>query len=166
MGAASRRRIVPFAGRSGAPRPAGRGRTNPRLREEAVRHPIQTLVLVAVVGACAGEVRGEDAPSVDELVALALERAPSLAALRARAEAAKEEVGPAGVMPDPTIEFLYQDINFPEYTVGEEDMSMIGVELRQPLPFFGKRGARREAARAQATLRENERAESERNVAF
>ncbi len=131
-----------------------------------MRHPIRTLVLAAVVGVFAGEARGEDAPSVDELVALALERAPSLTALRARAEAAKEEVGPAGVMPDPTLEFLYQDINFPEYTVGEEEMSLIGVELRQPLPFFGKRGARREAARAQATLRENERAERERNVAF
>ena len=134
--------------------------------EEAVRHPVLRLALAVVVGALAGSARGEDAPPVDELVATALERAPALTALRARASAAQEEVGPAGVMPDPMLEILYQDINFPEYTVGEEDMSMIGVELRQPLPFFGKRGARRDAARAQATLRENERAEMERNIAF
>ena len=129
-----------------------------------MRHPIRMLVWAALFGVLGRSAHADEAPPVDELVATALERAPGLVALRARAAASHEEIGPAGGMPDPMLEVMYQDVDFPTYTVGEEEMSMIAVELRQPLPFFGKRGARRQAARALATLRGREHAELQRQI--
>ena len=90
------------------------------------------------------------APPVEELVALALERAPSIAAMDARAVAAREMVAPAGALPDPTVELMLQDEGFPDWTVGKMPMSMIGPQISQGIPFPGKRGARREAARDDA----------------
>ena len=129
-----------------------------------MRHPARAFVLAALLGAMAGAAPGEEAPTLDELIATALERAPALAALRARAASSLQEVGPAGVFPDPMLEVTYQDVNFPEYTVGGAEMSMIGVEVRQGIPFFGKRGARRDAARAVADLRGREILRAERQV--
>ncbi len=129
-----------------------------------MRHSAMRLVLAMWCGVVASLAHADDAPPVDELVARARERAPALLAMRLRAAAAQEEVGPAGVLPDPMLEVSYQDIDFPNYTVGEEDMSMIGIELLQPLPFFGKRGARRAAAQALATQRTHERAAMERQI--
>lgn len=94
----------------------------------------------------------EAALSVDELIEIALDRSPSVAALRARLEASKQRIAPAGALPDPMVEAMLQDINFPEITIGDEDMSMIGVEISQGLPYPGKRKARREAARAESAM--------------
>lgn len=99
---------------------------------------------------------GSPAPSPDELVALALRRAPSLAALAARVQQARELVRPAGALPDPMVELMVQDVGFPRWTVGEEDMSMAGPQLSQGIPFPGKRGARRQAAQAEVTVKAGE----------
>lgn len=99
---------------------------------------------------------GSIAPSPDELVALALQRAPSLAALAARVQEARELVGPAGALPNPMLELMVQDIGFPRWTVGEEDMSMAGPQLSQGIPFPGKRGARRQAAQAEVAVKAGE----------
>lgn len=106
------------------------------------------------------------APPVEELVNLALNRSPSVAALRARLEASKERIAPAGALPDPMVEAMLQDINFPEITVGDMDMSMVGVEYRQGLPFPGKRKARREAARAESEINKAEIETMRRQVAL
>jgi cobalt-zinc-cadmium efflux system outer membrane protein len=111
------------------------------------------------------EPRPEVAPPVEQLVAEALGQAPSLAALRARLAAAREMVSPAGALPDPTAELVLQDIGFPKWTVGSQEMSMIGPELRQDLLYPGKRQARREAAGAEATVRERELEQLQREVA-
>lgn len=105
------------------------------------------------------------APSPDELVALALQRAPSLAALAARVEEARELVRPAGALPDPMIELMVQDIGFPGWTVGEEDMSMIGPQISQGIPFPGKRGARRRVAQAEVAVKTGELESLRREVA-
>jgi cobalt-zinc-cadmium efflux system outer membrane protein len=102
------------------------------------------------------QVDGRIAPPPDELVALALRRAPSLAALAARVQEARELVRPAGALPNPMLELMVQDIGFPRWTVGEEDMSMAGPQLSQGIPFPGKRGARRRAAQAEVTVKANE----------
>ncbi len=109
--------------------------------------------------------RPEVAPPVEQLVAEALGHAPSLAALRARLAAAKEMVNPAGALPDPTAEFVLQDIGFPKWTVGSQEMSMIGPEVRQDLLYPGKRRAHRETAGAQASVREKELEQLQREVA-
>lgn len=106
------------------------------------------------------------APPVEELVAAALDRAPSLEALRSRLAAAREMVAPAGALPDPMVEVVLQDMSFPKYTVGTDQMSMIGPEVRQDLPWPGKREARRDVARAAVASRGAEVEQLKRQVAM
>jgi outer membrane protein, heavy metal efflux system len=107
----------------------------------------------------------QPAPSAEELVAEALARSPALAAARASLAAARELERPAGALPDPMVEAMLQNADFPRYTIGEEDMSMAGVEVRQALPYPGKRRARGETARAETDLRIAELAQLERRIA-
>jgi cobalt-zinc-cadmium efflux system outer membrane protein len=99
------------------------------------------------------EPKQEVAPPVEQLVAEALARAPSVAAMQAKLSAAHELISPAGALPDPMLDFTLQDVAFPRWTVGSEEMSMIGPGYEQELPYPGKRDARREAAGAEAAVR-------------
>lgn len=121
--------------------------------------------LAAPVAARSESPRPQPAPPVETLVAAALERSPALAARRAALEAAREMEGPAAALPDPMVEAMVQNVDFPEYTIGTMDMSMAGVEVRQGLPYPGKRRARGEAARAETALRSVELAAENRRVA-
>jgi outer membrane protein, heavy metal efflux system len=105
------------------------------------------------------------APPVEKLVALALERSPSLAALQEKLAAAREMIEPAGALPDPMVELMLQDASFPKYTVGTEEMSMVGPEVRQSLPYPGKREARRQVARAEVAVRADELVQLRRQLA-
>ena len=96
------------------------------------------------------------AAPVDSLVVRALAHSPGVAELRARLQAAREAVRGAGSLPNPMLELMLQDVGFPNYTVGDVEMSMIGPQLTQTIPFPGKRGARRRAAEAGVTVRERE----------
>ncbi|MBI5171074.1 MAG: TolC family protein [Candidatus Eisenbacteria bacterium] len=96
------------------------------------------------------------AAPVDSFVVRALAQSPDVAELRARLQAAREAVRGAGALPNPMLELMLQDVGFPTYTVGDVDMSMIGPQLTQTIPFPGKRGARRRAAEAGVTVRERE----------
>jgi outer membrane protein, heavy metal efflux system len=120
---------------------------------------VGVLLLISawrVVSVAALEAQPVDlpAPSVEELVAVALDCSPTLAAARARLAAAREMVGPAGALPNPMVELTLTDIGFPRYTVGTEEMSMIGPEVRQDIPYPGKRRAARDVARADSELRD------------
>lgn len=141
-------------------------------------------VLVAVTAAAAQEhtstvssdsVRAESpqhlkalppAPPVEELVREALARAPEIAAARARIDAARAAVAPAGAMPNPMLAALYQNGSGQTHFGGVEDMSMIGVELMQPLPFPGKRAARRRAAGFETAIRLHEHVAAQRDAAL
>lgn len=135
----------------------------PLLMLVAVTPPALAPAVGGVVGAQANPVaavRAANAPvpeqaalSVDVLVALALERSPSLAAQRSKLLAAREMVAPAGALPDPMVELMLADMGFPKYTVGTDEMSMIGPEVRQGLLYPGKRESRRLAARAESGIR-------------
>ena len=105
------------------------------------------------------------AQTVDDLVAEALAKSPALAAARSRLTAAREMETPASALDNPMVEAMIQDADFPNYTIGSEDMSMAGFEVRQALPYPGKRRARAESARAETALRGTEAAELERRVA-
>ena len=105
------------------------------------------------------------APPVEELVDRVLARSPSVAALKERLLAAREQVEPAGALPDAMVEVMLQDVAFPKWTVGSEEMSMIGPEVRQDLPYPGKRAARRDAASAEAATRGAELDQLRREVA-
>ncbi len=99
---------------------------------------------------------GGEAPPVEELVAKALAASPSLAARRARVEAAQLAVRAADVPADPMVEFEYRDAGFPKWTVGSDPMSMIGASVRQPLLTKGRKTARRASAEAEVDVRRAE----------
>src|SRR5262245_11105774 len=122
-------------------------------------------VLIAVPAAAQNQAGPAPAPPVDELVAEALGKSPAVAALRARIVAAREMERPAAALPGPQVEAMVQNADFPNYTIGSEDMSMAGFEVRQPLPYPGKLRSRAEAARAETALREVEIADLERRIA-
>jgi outer membrane protein TolC len=103
-------------------------------------------------------------PAVETLVAEALAKSPALAAARSRQTAAREMEPAASALADPMVEAMIQDADFPNYTIGSEDMSMAGVEVRQPLPYPGKRRARAEVARAETAQRAAEVADLERRI--
>jgi outer membrane protein, heavy metal efflux system len=128
-----------------------------------------SILPLAVLIAAAATAQTPDAgtaaaPPVDALVAEALAESPALAAARSRLTAAREMESPAAALPNPLVEATVQDADFPNYTIGSEDMSMAGVEVRQPLPHPGKRRARAAVVRAEAAVREAEVTELERRV--
>lgn len=92
------------------------------------------------------------APRVDDLVATALARSPTLAALEARVRAARLRVRSAGAWPNPMLDLTLQDAGKAHGSGDDSEMSMIGPALTQPVPYPGKRGARRASARADAEV--------------
>jgi outer membrane protein TolC len=102
---------------------------------------------------------------IEALVAEALAGAPSVSALRARVAAANAAVGPASSLPDPMVEAMLQNVGVRGLTVGSAEMSMAGVEVRQPLLWPGKRRARRAAAEAETRIAGAELASGQREVA-
>jgi outer membrane protein, heavy metal efflux system len=95
---------------------------------------------------------GQTAPTLDELIAIALEHAPSLPATRSRLDAARARVEPAAAFPDPSLELSGQAMGFAPLGPG----SSLLLEYRQELPYPGKRAARQSAAEAEAGVRESE----------
>lgn len=93
----------------------------------------------------------EPPPSLEVLVAEALARSPALAAARAEVAARRELEGPAGTLPDPMLETTLQNAGLGP-TVGEEEMSMVGLEARLGLPYPGRRSAGRAMAAAETAL--------------
>ncbi len=108
---------------------------------------------------------GPPAPPVEDLVAMALDRSPTVAAARARLAAAREMIAPAGALPNPMVELVLADMSFPRYTVGTDEMSMIGPEVRQEIPYPGKRQAARDVARADSEVRDADLAQARRLLA-
>ena len=83
-----------------------------------------------------------------DLLREARDRNPELKAAAARAHAATESISPAGALEDPML--MVQVWNAPV------DLSSIPVmiQLTQPIPLGGKRGARTDAARADVAIAE------------
>ena len=110
-----------------------------------------TLAICAPSGALATEpiVGG----SVESLLELAKERNPEYASMRHEAQAAEERVTPAGALPDPKLRVELMDIT----KMGDQNptLSPSGVgstryTLMQDLPWFGKRGLKRDIAAQEA----------------
>lgn len=104
------------------------------------------------------------APPVDELIQLAFAHSPSVAALRARLDAARQMARVPG-LPNPVFEIMAQDAGFPKWTVGEMEMSMVQVGVTQSFPPLGRIGAQRAVGRAEAEVRSAELEATRRQVA-
>ncbi|MCB9473130.1 MAG: TolC family protein [Candidatus Delongbacteria bacterium] len=89
------------------------------------------------------------APSIETLVERALLVAPELDIAQQALEAARERVRPAAALADPQLELSGQAMDVPPGKA-----STVAVILSQPLPFPGKRAARRELARTWVTQQE------------
>ncbi len=90
---------------------------------------------------------------VDGLLAYAREHNPEFAARRLEADAAAERVAPAGNLADPLLRVELEDITHGGATGANVLPSRVGdtkYTLIQPLPFWGKRDLKREAAQADA----------------
>ena len=103
-------------------------------------------------------------PSLETLIAEALQRSPAIAAARAEVAARREMEAPAGALPDPMVEAMLQNIGFSP-SVGEEEMSMLGLQARQGLPYPGKRAAARAVAAAETARAATALAALERQAA-
>src|SRR5262245_47197800 len=106
----------------------------------------------------------DTAPPLDALIADALARSPVLAAARAGVVARRELESPAGALPDPMLEAMLQNVGT-QWTVGDEDMSMLGAEVRQGFPYPGKRGAARRVAAGETAEAAASPAALERQIA-
>src|SRR6267154_6404931 len=93
-----------------------------------------------------------------DLLREAREKNPDLIAAQAHLRAAKESISPAGALDDPML--MVQLWNTPV------DFSSIPVmvQLSQTIPLGGKRGARTDAARADAAIAEPQLAGKQREI--
>jgi outer membrane protein, heavy metal efflux system len=97
------------------------------------------------------------AANVDSLVALALAVNPEIRAARARTEAARARIGPAGTLPDPMLGVGIMNLPVSEPAYGDM-MTMNALAVGQLFPFPGKlslarRIAEQELAATEARLR-------------
>ncbi len=92
--------------------------------------------------------------AVEELLALAQQNNPELAAMHLEAAAAAERIYPAGALPDPMLRAELMDITnagtnaFPSLLPGR--VGSTRYSALQAVPFWGKRDLKREMAEAEA----------------
>jgi outer membrane protein, heavy metal efflux system len=112
------------------------------------------LAVVAMLFVVAARAESVPGASVDELLALARQQSPEFAALRLDAEAAAERAQPAGALADPTFRMELQNVtnagSDAAPSVRPDRVGSTKYTLIQPLPFWGKRDLKREAAAAEA----------------
>lgn len=87
-----------------------------------------------------------DQLSLPQLLQEVLRSNPELHSASARLAAAGLRPDRADSLPDPTLSLVYRNVGFPEFTLGDEMMSVLGVRFTQALPASGQRPARRAVA--------------------
>jgi outer membrane protein TolC len=90
----------------------------------------------------AAPVQGD--PTLEELIAEALQNSPEIKASQARIEAARFRITQAGSLPDPMIMVGYQNEGFDSYTYGEMEGAQWMFSASQQFLFPGKRSLREE----------------------
>lgn len=88
--------------------------------------------------------------SLDAAVSLALANNPSLAEIKARAEAMAAVAPQAGSLPDPTLSVEMLNLPADSFDVREDFMTMVDVGLSQTVPFPGKLALKEQAAGLEA----------------
>ena len=106
-----------------------------------------------------------DTLRVTEAVRIAREANPMLHAARASATAARERVGPAGALPDPQLQFGLMNRMASDFGSTMDPMTMNQVQLMQMLPWPGKLGGAKGAARHSAAAAAADADEQDRMLA-
>lgn len=122
-----------------------------------------SALLAAAAGtvAASGEAPEDVAPSVDELVEIALAQAPEIPVYEARSRASRERADAADALPDPTLGLTAQGMGL----APPGPASSIVVDVSQELPYPGKRAARQAAAEAETNVRTAETGDVRRRIA-
>jgi cobalt-zinc-cadmium efflux system outer membrane protein len=103
-----------------------------------------------------------DTLTAADAVRSALTANPMLRAVRASATAAAQRVGPAGALPDPQLQFGLMNRMASEFGSTADPMTMNQLQLMQMLPWPGKLGGARRAARHTAAAAGADADEQER----
>jgi len=121
--------------------------------------------LVVLTAARAPAQVGGDTLTVDAAVRIALEANPMLRAARASAQAAAQRIGPAGALPDPQLQLGLMNRMASEFGSTMDPMTMNQLQLMQMVPWPGKLGGARRAARHTAAAAGSDADEQERMLA-
>ena len=109
------------------------------------------LALVMSVRGTAAQATRPETLTVAEATRIALEANPMLRAARSSAVAATQRIGPAGALPDPQLQFGLMNRMASQFSSTADPMTMNQVQLMQMLPWPGKLGGARRAARHDAS---------------
>jgi len=107
-----------------------------------------SLLLLGVFLMAAAPVQGD--PTLEGLIAEALQNSPEIKASEAGIEAARLRITQAGSLPDPMIMAGYQNEGFDSYTYGEMEGSQWMFSASQQFLFPGKRSLKEEMTRRDA----------------
>jgi len=108
------------------------------------------LLIVSLPLHAAGNQPGEIL-TMAAAVAEVVEANPNLAAIRARAEALAALPDQVGALPDPQLSLKLLNLPTDSFSFAQEGMTQTQVGISQMLPFPGKLGLRKDAARAMAS---------------
>ncbi len=122
-----------------------------------MRHLLSAGVVAVLLTMAAPVTALADEPlpgaNLESLLLLAKERNPDYASMRYEAQAAAERVTPAGALPDPKFRTEWMDIT----KMGEQNPTILPSNVgstrytfMQDLPWFGKRGLKRDIAQLEA----------------
>ena len=120
------------------------------------------MLLVAATGAAAQAPTAADTLRLADAIRIARESNPMLRAARSGAVAAEERVGPAGALPDPQLELALMNREASDFGSTMDPMTMNQARLTQMLPWPGRLGSTRRAARHEAAAASADAAEAER----
>ncbi|HEV8400258.1 MAG TPA: TolC family protein [Gemmatimonadales bacterium] len=122
-------------------------KTQPSIR---VLGSVALAVVMSVRGAAA-QATPPETLTVAAATRMALQANPVLRAARASAEARAQRIGPAGALPDPQLQFGLMNRMASQFGSAADPMTMNQLQLMQMLPWPGKLGGARLAARHDAT---------------
>lgn len=120
------------------------------------------LLLAALTSVGCFAAQAQEVPPgafVETLLAIARESNPDYASMRFEAQAALERVGSAGALPDPKLRVELMDITMggeQSPTLWPSEVGATRYLLMQDLPWFGKRGLKRDIAQFQAQASEGQ----------
>ena len=126
---------------------------------------IVSLIAATLVLATGVAAQAADTLTVAEALRIAREANPMLRAARSSATAALQRVGPAGALPDPQLQFGLLNRMASEFGSTADPMTMNQLQLMQMLPWPGKLGGARRAARHTAAAARADADEQERMLA-
>lgn len=123
---------------------------------------LATLSAMALPSPAHGQDSAADTLTLSAAIAAARAANPMLRAARASADAAMQRIGPAGALPDPELQLGLMNRMAGDFGSTMDPMTMNQLQVMQMVPWPGKLGSARSAARHTATAAVADATETER----